>query len=95
MYKVGDKVRIRHYLPGTSSGDYAFGFTKEMENLAGKEFTITKVYEGYSRGGNLVKDDKCKYCLNGEATGFSWASSMFEESAFVTKKSYYKPNFNI
>ena len=95
MYKVGDNVRIRHYLPGTCSADYTFGFTTEMEKLAGKEFTIRKVYEEYTKHVSSVKDDGCKYCLSGEATGFSWASSMFEESAFVTKKSYYKPNFNI
>lgn len=80
LYKVGDTVLIKSvYDPGCTNRSYKFSFAAEMLNKCGG-----KVYEIiYVRKSTITKDfdipdDGYMYCLNGNASRFYWASSMFE-----------------
>lgn len=78
-YKVGDKVTIKRTRNGSSS-DYRFSFTDVMVRECGGEcYTIKSVCKADSFSSSRVPDDGYSYSL--EEVGFTWASSMFEESS--------------
>ena len=106
-YKVGDKVTIKN-LRGASSG-YRFGLNDKMRDMSGKTYTIRLVTESHSSADD-IPDDGYHYKLE-EPGGWSWASSMFDDSttcvpicasskdssidAFIKKKKCPTLDFNL
>jgi len=99
LYKKGDIVKIAKR-EGNKS-DYRFQFTDEMQRFVGQSFEIADLRPSASEP-CMRKDDGWVYYLRGGATGYRWASSMFEpkkkaEKKFeivVKTKSRIKLNFN-
>lgn len=77
MFKVGDKVRIKPRVG--EAYEYQCYYDDRMNNLTGKEFTITEVrysrYEDYE----YPTWDKSVYSLNGEASSFIWTVEMLKK----------------
>lgn len=77
-YKVGDIITVKNKRDGDSY-DYMFGFTDIMlDAYGGQSFRINKVTKIHHCSPRKIPDDGYCYYLDGP--GFSWASSMFEES---------------
>lgn len=99
LYKKGDIVTIAKR-EGLCT-DYRFTYTDEMQEFVGKSFEIADLKQD-SGEPRMRKDDGWVYYLRGGATGYCWASSMFEpkkkaEKKFeivVKTKSRIKLNFN-
>lgn len=82
-YKIGDIVTIKKKREGAEI-DYRFCFADTMvRNYGGKSYKIKSVSDEHGAYDDYpMYDDGHKYYLEG--IGFSWASSMFEESSEVT-----------
>jgi hypothetical protein len=79
LYEVGDIVKIKQL---SKEDGYRFGLNGEMMSVSGRTFEIASLEPATCPGAKLP-DDGFRYKLKG--IGWSWASSMFEESS--TKKS--------
>lgn len=89
-FKVGDKVRIK-----PRKGDsYQFTFTDSMADLAGKEYTITKVsrVKGSQRY-DYPATDNTIYTLEGNR--YDWSVEMLEEILEPYIVGEIKPRSNI
>ena len=78
-FKVGDKVRIRKDLKEGDS--FEIYVTDEMEELAGKIVTITKVNKTLA---------SVRYVIDKDDGFYSWSEDMFEGLAQLTKEELFK-----
>lgn len=91
LYKVGDVVKIKQ-LSIDDDSDYRFGVNTEMVKQSGKTFEIERVSSTMAFEG-IIPDDGFCYKLKG--IGWSWASSMFEESKKTAKSKSKKSEIKI
>ena len=77
-FKVGDKVIIRKDLK--EGYDFKEYVTDDMEELAGKIVTITKVWE----------NDGGRYYIKEDMYNYIWSEDMFENSTKPTKEELFK-----
>lgn len=77
-FKIGDKVRIRKDLK--EGNDFNLYVTDDMEELAGKIVTITKVWE----------NDGGRYYIKEDMYNYIWSEDMFENSTKPTKEELFK-----
>ena len=77
-FKVGDKVIIRKDLK--EGYDFKEHVTDDMEELAGKIVTITKVWE----------NDGGRYYIKEDMYNYIWSEDMFENSTKPTKEELFK-----
>lgn len=82
LYKKGDIVTIARR-EGLSN-DYRFTYTDEMQQFTGQSFEIADSRPSDSEP-CMRKDDGWVYYLRGGATGYCWASSMFEPKKKLKK----------
>lgn len=78
-FKVGDKVRIRKDLKEGDS--FEIYVADEMEELAGKIVTITKVNKTLA---------SVRYVIDKDDGFYSWSEDMFEGLAQLTKEELFK-----
>lgn len=78
-YKIGDTVTIKN-LVGVTGSDYRFGINSNMRELSGCSFKIVNIDKAKPITADRIPDDGYRYTLNGEASLWSWASSMFVDS---------------
>jgi len=84
LFQVGDTVRVREGLD--SDGGYPYGVASDMEDMAGREFTIKSVKVGDRKVIEKLGDDGCLYRLEEDEQSFSWSSPMFDLSQYLTIK---------
>lgn len=84
LFQVGDTVRIKDGL-NTRDG-YPYGVASDMEDMAGKEFTIKSVKVGDRTLELRIGDDGCLYRLEEDTYSFSWSSPMFDLNNYLTFK---------
>lgn len=74
IFKVGDIVTIKKLT--RDDGECRFGINDDMISMSGKSFTIRGIEPATASTGT-IPDDGYRYKLEG--SGWSWASSMFED----------------
>lgn len=84
FYKRGDKVIIRVDLGNPQCNNH-FGVTREMREMTGNAYTISKVTEKVYTPSNPLEDG-CEYRLEGDPGSWSWSSEAFIPT---------KPFFNV
>lgn len=84
LFQAGDTVRIKEGLDGDDG--YPYGVATDMEDMAGREFTIESVKVGDRKRIEMLGDDGCLYRLEEDTQHFSWSSPMFDLSQYLTIK---------
>jgi len=95
LYKVGDIVKIKQ-LSIDDDKKYRYGLNDEMVRQSGKTFEIRAVSPASASSEGKLPDDGFVYSLKN--VGWSWVTSMFEESSTKkktrSKKSEIKVSFH-
>lgn len=88
VYRVGDKVRVKHLIYAESD-DYPYGLSTQKCNAEGKIFTIKSIDPDFCnrpdkqhyKSRRYYNGDPGKYAL--KEIGLVWHSSMFEPEPVV------------